>query len=208
MANYYRPGTGWAPRLWKRFDANAARQDFARMKALGVNCVRVFLSHGSFFMEPDALLPEGLAKFDQLLAIAEEAGIYVHPTGPDGWEEFPAWAQCNRIVDDQYLTALETFWRRFGRRYRDRSVIFAYDLRNEPGVGWNDPMTLTKWNEWLQSRYGSAEKTAKASSGIETPFRALAASRSAVFSLRKCLRTPEPVHRSSLGIRSKNARWC
>jgi hypothetical protein len=160
--NYYARGTGWAPRLWKKFNAQATRQDFARMKALGVNCVRVFLSHGSFFMQPDALLPEGLAKFDQFLAIAEEAGIYVHPTGPDGWEEFPAWAQCDRIADDTYLVALETFWRQFGRRYRGRSVIFAYDLRNEPGVGWNTPTTLAKWNAWLQTRYGSAEKLAQA----------------------------------------------
>ena len=33
----------------------------------------------------DALAPEGLAKFDQMLALAEEAGLYVHPTGPDHW---------------------------------------------------------------------------------------------------------------------------
>ena len=160
--NYYRPGMGWAPRLWLRFDAQATRQDFVRMKALGVNCVRVFLSHGSFFQKPDALTPEGLAKFDQFLAIAEETGIYVHPTGPDGWEEFPAWAQCDRIADDGYLAALETFWRQFGGRYRGRSVIFAYDLRNEPGVAWNTPTTLAKWNAWLQKRYGSAAKNAKA----------------------------------------------
>ena len=160
--NYYRPGMGWAPRLWKKFDPQATRQDFALMKALGLNCVRVFLSHGSFFMQPDALLPEGLAKFDQFLAIAEESGIYVHPTGPDGWEEFPAWAQCDRIADEKYLVALETFWRLFVRRYRGRSVIFAYDLRNEPGVGWNTPTTLAQWNESLQSRYGSAEELARA----------------------------------------------
>src|SRR5437879_4679551 len=45
---YYRPGTGWAPQVWKQFDAEATRRDFARMKELGVNCVRVFLSFGSF----------------------------------------------------------------------------------------------------------------------------------------------------------------
>src|SRR5512137_3167818 len=51
--NYFRPGTGWAPQVWKKFDAEATRQDFARMKGLGVNCVRVFLSYGSFLTEPD-----------------------------------------------------------------------------------------------------------------------------------------------------------
>lgn len=72
---YYRPGTGWAPQLWKQFDAEATRADFARLKTLGANCVRVFISYGSFFMDPDRLDPEGLAKFDQLLAIAEAEGF-------------------------------------------------------------------------------------------------------------------------------------
>src|SRR5690242_12465585 len=45
---YYRPGTGWAPQVWKQFDAEATRRDFAQMKELGLNCVRVFLSYGSF----------------------------------------------------------------------------------------------------------------------------------------------------------------
>lgn len=159
---YYRPGTGWAPQLWKKFDVEATRQDFARMKSLGVNCVRVFLSYGSFFMEPTTLMPEGLAKFDQLLAIAEAAGIYVHPTGPDHWEGSPAWVTGDRIADERGLTALETFWKLFAQRYRGRSVIFAYDLRNEPEVAWDTPVMRTKWNQWLQSQYGSADRAAQA----------------------------------------------
>ena len=73
--SYYRPGTGWAPQLWKQFDAEATRRDFARLKKQGANVVRVFLSFGSFFTEPDRLDPEGLAKFDRLLDLADEAGL-------------------------------------------------------------------------------------------------------------------------------------
>ena len=57
--NYYRPGTGWAPQVWKQFQPEATRQDFARMKAFGVNCVRVFLTFGSFYTEHGVLRPEG-----------------------------------------------------------------------------------------------------------------------------------------------------
>lgn len=160
--NYYRPGTGWAPQLWKQFDADATRRDFARMKELGVTCVRVFLTYGSFFTAEDALDPEGLAKFDQFLALAEEAGIYVHPTGPDHWEGTPSWARVDRIADDRVLSALENFWRLFAGRYRNRSVIFAYDLLNEPSVGWDTPVMRLKWNAWLQSHYGSVEEVARA----------------------------------------------
>lgn len=160
--NYYRPGTGWAPQVWKQFDASATRQDIDRMKSLGVNCVRVFLSYGSFFTEPDALRPEGLEKFDRFLAMAEAAGIYVHPTGPDHWEGTPAWATTDRIADDRNLAALELFWTKFAARYRNRAVVFAYDLRNEPEVGWDSPAMRAKWNQWLQGHYGSADKAAQA----------------------------------------------
>ncbi len=160
--NYFRPGTGWAPQLWKQFDAEATRKDFARMKELGVNCVRVFLSYGSFFMEPNQLTPEGLAKFDQFLDLAEAAGIYVHPTGPDHWEGMPAWARTDRLADEQALRAVETFWKLFAARYRGRSVIFAYDLLNEPEVRWDSPPMREKWNRWLAKKYGAAETVAGA----------------------------------------------
>jgi hypothetical protein len=60
--SYYRPGQGWAPQLWKKFDAEATRRDFAKMKAQGVNCVRVFLSFGSFLMETNQVSAEGFTK--------------------------------------------------------------------------------------------------------------------------------------------------
>jgi hypothetical protein len=158
---YYRPGTGWAPQVWRQFDAQATRNDFARMKDLGVNCARVFLSYHSFYTDPGVLRPEGLAKFDQFLALAEEAGIYVHPTGPDHWEGPPNW-QPVAIEDPRTLEALESFWKLFARRYRGRKVIFAYDLKNEPEVGWDSELLKSRWNAWLQERYGTAEKLAAA----------------------------------------------
>ncbi len=151
---YYRPGTGWAPQVWKQFDPEATRKDFAQMKDLGINCVRVFLSFGSFYKEPGVLQPEGLAKFDQFLALAEEAGIYVHPTGPDHWEGLPNWGPV-AIEDEQTLQALESFWKLFAARYRGRNVLFAYDLKNEPAVGWDTPALRSKWNLWLQKKYGT-----------------------------------------------------
>ncbi len=155
--NYYRPGTGWAPQLWKKFDPEATRADLRRMKELGVNCIRVFLTYGSFYTDPGALRPEGLEKFDQFLVLAEEAGIYVHPTGPDHWEGMPHWQPVS-IEDENTLNALEAFWKLFAARYAHRSVIFAYDLKNEPEVRWDGPGFPKKWNAWLKTKYGSVEK--------------------------------------------------
>jgi endo-1,4-beta-mannosidase len=159
---YYRPGTGWAPQVWKQFDAEATRKDFARMKELGVNCARVFLSFGSFLMETNKVSPDGLVKFDQFLEIAEQAGIYVHPTGPDHWEGLPDWAKVDRYADEAVLGALEEFWRQFAARYRGRSAIFAYDLLNEPEIRWDTPPMREKWNRWLEKKYASAAALANA----------------------------------------------
>ena len=155
--NYYRPGTGWAPQVWKKFDPAATRADFARMKDLGINCVRVFLSYGSFCMEPGVLQEYGLAKFDQFLTIAEAAGIYVHPTGLDHWEGTAPFAEVDRIADERNLAALESFWKQFAARYRERSVLFAYDLRNEPEVLWDTAPLRVRWNRWLEQHYGTTE---------------------------------------------------
>jgi len=155
--SYYRPGTGWAPQVWKEFDPEATRKDFLRMKELGVNCARIFLTYHSFYSDPGVLREEGLAKFDMFLAIAEKAGVYVHPTGPDHWEGPPNWKPVS-CSDESTVAALEAFWRLFSARYRGRNVIFAYDLKNEPDLGWNEDSMKPQWNAWLQEQYGSSEE--------------------------------------------------
>jgi hypothetical protein len=159
--NYYRPGTGWAPQIWKQFDAEATRKDFARMKELGVNCVRVFLTYQSFYTDPGVLRPEGLEKFDQFLALAEEAGVYVHPAGPEHWEGPPNWRPV-LVADPRTLQYTVQFWELFAARYRGRHVIFAYDLKNEPTIEWQNEIIPPQWNTWLQKKYGSGDKVAAA----------------------------------------------
>lgn len=160
--NYFRPGTGWAPQVWRQFDPEATRRDFAKLRELGGNCVRVFLTYGSFLQAPEKIEEEGLAKLDRFVALAEEAGIYVHPTGPDHWEGLPEWARTDRIADDRVLEALERFWGQLAKRYRGRGAVFAYDLLNEPEVGWDTPAMRPKWNAWLLRRHGSLPRIAAA----------------------------------------------
>ena len=159
--NYFRANTGWAPQLWKKWDPDSVRSDFRMMHGMGINCVRVFLSFGSFYNAPLILDVSGLKKFDEFLSIAEENGIYVHPTGPDHWEGLPEWAQEDRIASEKVLNSLEAFWKLFAGRYRNRNVIFAYDLLNEPEVPWETPAMKTKWPLWLAKEYGSVGRLAE-----------------------------------------------
>jgi hypothetical protein len=160
--NYFRPGTGWAPQVWKQFDPERTASDFELLRTYGVNCVRVFLTFGSFFREPQHLDEEGLHKFDKFLELAESHGIYVHPTGPDHWEGLPPWTRRDRFADEEMLLAQERFWRLFAARYRGRTVIFAYDLLNEPTVGWDSAAMRMAWNRWLTKKYQSSEQMSAA----------------------------------------------
>ncbi len=155
--NYYRPGTGWAPQVWKQFDAEATRKDFARMKELGVNCIRIFLTYHSFYSDPGVLGKDGLEKFDQLLDIAEKAGIYVHPAGPEFWEGKPNWKPV-AVADQRTLQYTVEFWKLFVAKYRGRHVLFAYDLKNEPDIGWKNEVIRPQWDAWLAKKYGTATK--------------------------------------------------
>lgn len=159
--NYYRPGTGWAPKIWRMFDADATARDLALLAEYGGNCIRVFCTYGSMYMEKGALIEEGMAKFDRLLELAEANGLYVHPTGPDHWEGEPAWLGRDHYSNET-LEALEGFWKLFAARYKGRNVIFAYDLRNEPMVPWDAPSLRTRWSAFVKDRYGTAAAAAKA----------------------------------------------
>jgi len=151
--SYYRPDTGWPPQNWKKFDEKLVRQDFKRMKDMGLNVARIFTQLGTFYTEPGKLNEEYLAKFDRLLDIADEYGIYIHPTGPSGWEGEPEWMKplgnvAKNYANEQVNMVLEDWWRIFVGRYRGRSTIWAYDIRNEPSMAWATPESRVKWDEW------------------------------------------------------------
>lgn len=158
---YFRPETGWAPKVWRMFDPVITRADFIRLRNMGGNCVRVFLTYNEFLTTPDKVDESGLKKLDEFLKIAEETGVYVHPTGPDHWEGLPEWARGDRILDERVLSALEIFWSTIASRYKGRNVIFAYDLLNEPSVPWDSPSLKKKWNDWLIMKYGKVENAIK-----------------------------------------------
>jgi endo-1,4-beta-mannosidase len=144
--------------LWKLFDKEATANDLALLGELGANCVRVFLTFESFYSQPGHLNVDGLEKFEQFLDLAQKAGLYVHPTGPDHWEGLPTWAQADRYADDVFVAALEEFWRAFAARFRGCPAILAYDLLNEPSVPWDTPAMKKKWGRPVpEAREGEPE---------------------------------------------------
>lgn len=153
--NYYDPNTGWAPKIWRRFDAGKVRRHFSVMRELGVNCARVFLTAATFQPNAETIDQNALEKLDTLVGIARESGIRLMLTGPDHWEGVPEYWKEDRFAGEQALKALEHFWALVAGRYRGEPAIFAWDLLNEPHLPWFDEQWRGRWNKWLEDRYGS-----------------------------------------------------
>lgn len=161
--NYFGPHDGWAPKLWQRFDPQRVRQHLQLVREQGFNTIRVFLTLASFHREAGQVHPEGVTKFRQLLDICRDLGLRIVPTGPDHWEGMPDWIRGrDRYADEDVITAEEVWWESFTGMFRDEPVILAWDLLNEPSIGWDSPPMQARWNRWLEEKYGTLEQLAAA----------------------------------------------
>ncbi|MHC4443845.1 MAG: cellulase family glycosylhydrolase [Planctomycetota bacterium] len=159
--NYFDHQTGWAPKLWQRFDQKRVRHHLTLIRSQGFNTIRVFLTLESFHRKPGQVQPEGEEKFRKLLAMCRNLGIYVIPSGPDHWEGRPSWRGKNAYADESVLRADEKWWQEFAAKFRDEPAILAWDLKNEPHIPWSDTAHMSaKWNQWLQQQYSSTEEIA------------------------------------------------
>ena len=88
--NYYPAATPWRD-FWPAFDEDVIAQDFAQIRALGGNAVRVFLT-AEYFADTDTQ-QDALNRLSTLLFLAEQAELHVVPTlfdlkstfDPAGW---------------------------------------------------------------------------------------------------------------------------
>jgi endo-1,4-beta-mannosidase len=151
--NYYDPHTGWAPKIWRQFDAKKVEKHFVVMSKLGVNCARVFLTADSFQPKASTIDEEHLKKLDTLIKIARERRIRLILTGPDHWEGSPSYWRPDRYAGEEALRALEHFWEVLGQRYKGEPAIFAWDLLNEPHLPWFVKGWDVRWNKWLKKQY-------------------------------------------------------
>lgn len=156
--NYYDPHTGWAPKIWRQFDAEKVREHFRLMSKIGVNCARVFLTAASFQPDANTISEESLKKLDTLVKIARGMGIRLILTGPDHWEGSPSYWRPDRFAGEEALRALEHFWEVLGQRYRDEPAIFVWDLLNEPHLPWFVEEWRGRWNAWLKTTYVNRDK--------------------------------------------------
>ena len=125
-------------------------EDLAVVKRCGFTTVRIPFDSRPLMAEegPIVVREEGFAGLDEAMALAEQAGLYIiidlhgapggqnddQPTGERGRNNL--WTSA----DAQARTA--AVWAAVARRYRDRPLLVAYDLINEPyGSSWGGEAT-------------------------------------------------------------------
>ncbi|MEZ6089863.1 MAG: cellulase family glycosylhydrolase [Pirellulaceae bacterium] len=124
-------------------------EDFAEIKALGANVVRVHLQLGRFMKQADQANRVHLDKLADLITLANESGLYLNLTGLGCYHksDVPAWYDALDESDRWKVQA--TFWREIALVCRGHASVFCYDLMNEPVIAGGDTR-----DGWLAGELG------------------------------------------------------
>lgn len=125
---------------WPKIEA-----DFAEMRTLGANVVRVHLQTGRFLDGPTQPNDAALRQLTRLLRLAEQQRLYLDITGLGCYHraDVPAW--YDELDEGGRWQAQTTFWRAVARVCAKSSAVFCYDLMNEPVV----PGMGDRREDWL-----------------------------------------------------------
>ena len=163
-------------------------EDFREMKELGANVVRVHLQFGKFMRSETEPNTQALARFTQLLRLAERTRLYLDVTGLGCYhkQDVPAWYDA--LDEERRWAAQANFWRAVARAGRGSHAVFCYDLMNEPvaphsnGVGkdWlGPPLGGKHFVQWISREGRGRERHAMARAWIQQLVRAIRAEDSA-----------------------------
>ena len=138
--NYDHDSTGKNGRLLEDYwigEWDTVRSDFAEMKELGANVVRIHLQVAKFKDAPETPNEKSLAQLRRLLALAEETGLYLDITGLGCYHkaDTPKWYDA---MDEAARWKVQArFWTAVAQTCRASPAVFCYDLMNEPVIGGN-----------------------------------------------------------------------
>lgn len=124
---------------------NYIRNDFSEMKAYGANVVRIHLQYNKFMKDPYTPNPVSLARLMRIVRIAEERQVYLLITGLGAYRatDQPLW--YDTLSRDARWQTQGLFWKVIASTVKNSSVIFAYDLMNEPVVASHCPGPDCDW---------------------------------------------------------------
>ncbi len=109
-------------------------KDFAEMKHLGANTVRIHLQFGRFMDGPAQPNEHSICQLVRLVQLAESNHLYLDLTGLGCYRknDVPAWYSA--LDEKSRWAAQASFWSDAARCCSHSPVILCYDLMNEPVV--------------------------------------------------------------------------
>lgn len=125
--------------MWTEFDREEIAEDMRIIARMGMNAVRVFLKWADFQPAPEVIDETMAGRFDELLAMAGEAGVRVIPTffcghmSGENWD-VPWRGGRDPYSDPEMLRAQVRLVRYFAQRYRGDDRILCWDLANEQDI--------------------------------------------------------------------------
>lgn len=133
-------GPALAAEFWRKFRATfITEEDIARIRAEGMNHVRLPINSRVVIDDQGELIEAGYALIDRLIEWCRRHELWVvldlhgAPGGQTGTniDDSPHGAP-ELFTDDRYRALTVKLWRALAQRYRDETVVAAYDLLNEP----------------------------------------------------------------------------
>ncbi len=124
--------------------------DFAQMKRMGANVVRVHLQFGRFMTAADKPDEKALDRLAKLVKLAETNRIYLNLTGLACYHKQDVSAWYDKLTESERWDAQAKFWEAVAARCAKSPAIFCYDLMNEPVVSG----TKRKDGDWLGPAFG------------------------------------------------------
>ncbi|HNY92819.1 MAG TPA: beta-galactosidase, partial [bacterium] len=160
---------------WSDFDAGEVREEFALIREIGLEVVRLFLTWEDWQPVPDVVDPGALNHFEEVCEIAAGLGLRLNVTFFTGHMSGPSWTpswmlhpgqpmppriwqvvsggrtvDCgyrNPFTDPLVLRAEELQLRTVVSRFRQHPAIEVWNLGNEPDIfAW--PADAAGGKEW------------------------------------------------------------
>jgi hypothetical protein len=145
-------------KAWR--DCWITREDFLRVKELGLNCVRLPFLYDSL-EAPDGLFP----RIDQAVAWARETGVYLildlhgTPGRQSGQHHTGKSDEDQLFKDSEKVKECELVWKKVASRYGKTPEVAAFDLMNEPMGAPNESTLYLVYDRLLRAvREVAAEK--------------------------------------------------
>lgn len=148
--NYDHDGGGRLLEDYWNDEWSTVEEDFAEMKALGANVVRIHLQVGKFMEGPDKPHAAALAQLKRLLALAEREELYLDLTGLGCYHkpDVPKW--YDELDEAARWQTQAAFWSAVAETCAASPAVFCYDLMNEPVVPGGDKPQ----ENWLGPGFG------------------------------------------------------